>query len=254
MKKIMAAMGIAAAALALGGCQAIFGGGEGARADVSEIDMGDYFAVRIAAGRQHLKANRPTRAVTAFRQASYDPRYAGEAFNGMAIAYDRLGRPDLAQQYFERAVAAAPSDPRFSRNLARFQSRVPLEPEQRVAEADVALDVDIFAEAQRVAPTDIAVDAPVTISRPSTQLVKSAGSTVLVTRATTAEPAPVAELPRAATREAVINVERRLAAQQRVQHIRRNAQARKSYPIRVVLRDREQQTYPIRIDLTKSDD
>lgn len=110
-----------ALAVATAGCQGfpIFG------ANSPEVraspDMSSYFAQRLADGRRHLDAQRPGAALTAFRQASYHPGYAGDAFNGMAIAYDRLGRYDLAGRFFAQAVAAAPQDVRFARNASRFE-------------------------------------------------------------------------------------------------------------------------------------
>jgi tetratricopeptide (TPR) repeat protein len=75
----------------------------------------------LEAGRNHLLRQRPAQAVNAFRQASRDPALAGEAFNGMGVAYAKMGRPDLARRYFDLAVAADPHDARYQRNLARLE-------------------------------------------------------------------------------------------------------------------------------------
>lgn len=111
-----------ALAVATAGCQAfpIFGD----RSPDARVapDMSSYFEQRLADGRRHLEAQRPGAALTAFRQASYHPHYAGDALNGMAISYDRLGRYDLAQRFFAQAVTAAPEDARFARNAARFDA------------------------------------------------------------------------------------------------------------------------------------
>ncbi len=128
-RKAMAATGIVAASIALSGCQALFGPSFASRGEAQNVDMADYFEGRLAMGRLYLEKGLTTQAIIAFRQASYDPRFAGEAFNGMAIAYDQLGRGDLAHRYFNMAVAAAPQDDRFSRNLARLESRVPVMPD-----------------------------------------------------------------------------------------------------------------------------
>lgn len=84
-------------------------------------DMSSYIEQRIEEGREHLQSNRPGAAVVAFRQASYHGDYAGEAYNGMAIAYDMMGRYDLAERYFSAATNAAPEDMRFARNANRFE-------------------------------------------------------------------------------------------------------------------------------------
>ena len=105
----------------LAGCQSFpFHFGMQERATTAP-DMTSYFAQRIEDGRRHLIANRTGAALTAFRQASYHPDYAGAAYNGMAIAYDRLGRYDLAERFFAQAVEASPEDARFARNSARFE-------------------------------------------------------------------------------------------------------------------------------------
>ena len=115
-----------ALAMSLGGCQSLFGGTKFAsRADSAEpatVDMSAYFAERIEAGKAHLRNNRPTQAIVAFRQASYDAAYSADAYNGMGVAYARMGRADLAKRFFGMALAAAPHDERYARNLARLES------------------------------------------------------------------------------------------------------------------------------------
>lgn len=123
----MRKVGIVAAATGmalLGGC-AGFPGALGLGGDepvaLASVDVSSYFAQRLEDGRRELRANRPASAITAFRQASYHPDFAGPAYNGMAISYDMIGRFDLAQRFFAAAVEAAPEDARFARNLERFE-------------------------------------------------------------------------------------------------------------------------------------
>ncbi len=112
---------VCAAFLVTAGCQGFpFDMGIMDRADSVRPDMTSYFAQRIQDGRRHLHAQRPGAAITAFRQASYHPDFAGDAYNGMAIAYDRLGRYDLAERFFMQAVEVSPADERYARNAARF--------------------------------------------------------------------------------------------------------------------------------------
>lgn len=87
------------------------------------LDMSDYFDQRLEQGRQHLAANRPTLAIEAFRQASYDERNSADAYNGMAVAYTMLGRDDVAERLFLRAIEADPTEPKYARNLARLQGQ-----------------------------------------------------------------------------------------------------------------------------------
>ncbi len=91
-----------------------------------QTDMSGYFAERLEVGRAHLAAGRPTKAIEAFRQASYNNALAPEAFNGMAVAYSTLGRDDVARDLFARAADLDPTDQRYWRNLARVDERIML--------------------------------------------------------------------------------------------------------------------------------
>jgi len=140
-KLLLAALPLAA--LALSGCQALFGNENGAQmAEVSksEIDMTSYYAQRLAAGRQHLERGQVAAAANAFRQASYHPQYAAQAYNGMAIAYDRLGRDDLAERFFGLAIKTDPSEAAYARNFAMFRDEHPVSPEARPAMALAEVD------------------------------------------------------------------------------------------------------------------
>lgn len=114
------------AALTLSGCQ-LFNPGHGSslRSAQATPDMSSYFDQRLADGRRHLRAGRLASAITAYRQASYSADHTATAYNGLAIAYDRLGRADLARMYFEGALERAPENLAIARNLARFAARQP---------------------------------------------------------------------------------------------------------------------------------
>ncbi|NVD43536.1 tetratricopeptide repeat protein [Qipengyuania atrilutea] len=136
--KLFQAMPLALTVVALGGCQ-VFSGNQSSslRSSVAQPDVSSYFAQLLQEGRMHLRANRPGAAITAFRRASYDPASTAEAYNGLAIAYDRLGRHDVAEQFFARAVEADPTDERFARNASRFET-VMLARQEREANAQLA--------------------------------------------------------------------------------------------------------------------
>lgn len=243
-RKAMAATGIVAAALALSGCQAIFGPSTAARSDPQAVDMGDYFEGRLAVGRYYLEKGLTTQAITAFRQASYDPRFAGEAYNGMAIAYDQLGRTDLAHRYFNQAVAAAPNDDRFLRNLARLENRTPVLPDampqvQQVEMAQMALPElpAIAAEPELEKRGAITIGAkPATgiavAGRPASDAVRVSRSEVRVAPA--AAPVKAASPVRTAVRAESVSESRAVIAR-----ARRSAAARRGYPIRLVFNDNQ---------------
>lgn len=74
----------------------------------------------LAEGRAKLAFGQNGLAISAFRAALREQPESAEAYNGLGIAYDRIGRKDLAQRYFELAVAGAPDNAKFNGNLARF--------------------------------------------------------------------------------------------------------------------------------------
>lgn len=71
-------------------------------------------------GRVHLYANRTGLALEAFRNALANGEAPAPAYNGLGVAYARLGRPDLAETYFSRAMASDPANPHFAENFARL--------------------------------------------------------------------------------------------------------------------------------------
>ncbi len=125
--RFMSATAIAVS-LPLSGCGGMldFGTSKSASAvqESGALDMSEYFERRLAAGHRHLSQGRLSKALTAFRQAAGNESTTAAACNGLAIAYDRLGRTDLAEKYFKQAVSfAEPDDFRYARNLARFEGK-----------------------------------------------------------------------------------------------------------------------------------
>lgn len=117
-------MALATAPL-LAGCGSIFGGHHpGASAEqwmkyASEPE--GYAAAQLAEGRQALQDSQYGQAIIAFRNAQRFPETAAAAANGLGVAYAQIGRPDVAEHYFELAVSQAPDDRRFSTNLDRLR-------------------------------------------------------------------------------------------------------------------------------------
>ena len=146
----------ACAVVALSGCSASLDLA-GSPRSVQGADMSSYFDQRLDEGRRLLAAERPERAIDAFRQASYDHRLAPEAFNGMGVAYAMMGRTDVARRMFERAFEANPSDARILRNLARLDGIDPVAGEDRPR--SVSVDATIPAP-EAVIPVE-APPAPV---------------------------------------------------------------------------------------------
>lgn len=87
-------------------------------------------------GKNLLRAGNISAAVASFRIALIDPSARGEANNGLAVAYAKLGRADLAEQYFRAAIENDPANSKFAANLLRLQGQVLLarEREARASE------------------------------------------------------------------------------------------------------------------------
>jgi tetratricopeptide (TPR) repeat protein len=125
MRKSLASMTIAACAiLSLGGCKSIFSvfhpSSRGAHVLVDNKAEA-YAASQLVAGRQALEDGQFASAIGAFSSIRIVPGYEATAYNGLAIAYSNIGRPDLSEAYFTRAIALSPGDARFQRNLALFR-------------------------------------------------------------------------------------------------------------------------------------
>jgi len=75
------------------------------------------------AARQHLDAEQHGLAVGQFRELLISDPDSAFAHNGLAVAYDAIGRTDLARRRFERARLLAPENATYARNVARLASR-----------------------------------------------------------------------------------------------------------------------------------
>lgn len=158
-------------------------------------------------------------AVDAYRKAIRHNPGNASAYNGLAIAYDQLGRHDLSRRYYELALAYAPREGKYYRNLARSLERQGLKNEAAriLAQMDAG---EALAPAPAAAPEQASfrslaqiaseqaaafADAATGAIRPHLERL-SMGEVLLETRAEPAPvmaahsitvPIPVAEAPRA---------------------------------------------------------
>ena len=179
----------AAVAMSLSGCQGIwntlgFGGpkDEIRRADASQPLFG---AEELEQGRLALKADHPARAIQMFRLAAMDEKSAPDAFNGLGVAYAKLGRADLAERYFQMAVSLDSSNPKFAANLDRFyNSRLgtsarALAMREQQAQAVLAKAADAAAEQGLLAPVEQAAverRGAVTLERAPVRITRTSGN------------------------------------------------------------------------------
>ena len=242
MRKVTFAILLASSSMMLGGCQQLGSmfASRPASTQTASLDMSSYFAERLETGRRELLAHRPSQAVTAFRQASYDPATAAEAYNGMAIAYAQMGREDLARRFFMAALQANPGDERFVRNLARLDNGRPTAgPINAFAASEApAAELPPTAAATAAAPAPAANAA---ISRVSNREVSLAR--------------PVADARRPAEVHISTMPTRTASLSSRVTVEGAPPRGRApAYPVRVVLADApaRQPQYPVRIELPQT--
>ena len=122
MKQAIKIATVVSAAIALSGCQSFINKlGFGPKEQPSRAEAGSPFgSEELEKGRAALKAGNPATAITQFRMAAMNEATAPDAFNGIAVAYAKLGRADLAERYFKMAVTMDANNPRYAANLARF--------------------------------------------------------------------------------------------------------------------------------------
>lgn len=112
---------VALAATMLTGCQSIFG--QRARLEVrpaGQEQTAAAAAIALEEGRQALIRGEVGTAIVALRKAQMDPATTAPALNALGAAYAMLGRGDLAEHYFNEAIAADPNEPKYAANLARY--------------------------------------------------------------------------------------------------------------------------------------
>jgi len=177
------------AAFALSGCQGFvdkfsFGGKGAQRAEASAAVFGND---ELENGRAALKAGYPAAAIQQFRMAALNEDVAADAFNGLGVAYAKLGRADLAERYFKMAVSLDGSNPKFAANLDRFYNSAlgnsvrALAMRKKEAEAQlaaVAADAEARGLLDPVAVTDRR--GAVTLERPAVNLTRTSGRELMI--------------------------------------------------------------------------
>lgn len=71
-------------------------------------------------GRRQLGSGQTGIAIESFQRALASGESIAPAVNGLGVAYARLERFDLAQRYFEQAMASDPTNPQYAENLTRL--------------------------------------------------------------------------------------------------------------------------------------
>lgn len=154
----------------------------------------DGGAGALAEGRTHLLAGNAAQAISSFRLALSADQSSVAAYSGLGIAYDRLGRSDLARRHFETALSLDPDAADVAYNLGyslhlagEHRAAVPWlqrasgGSDDRAAAASRRLLAVIAArlEADAIAPVVVAPSGPARVASARIEMA-SIGEAVLV--------------------------------------------------------------------------
>ena len=114
-------------------------------------------------GRAQLDAGLDALAIESFRTEIRFNTDNVDAYNGLAVAYGRIGRNDLAQRYFEIALAKDPMNVKVQANLAKLPGNENIEirqasispPPEPVEPVAITADAGIMTEERSVASLDL---------------------------------------------------------------------------------------------------
>lgn len=158
----------------------------------------------VGAGNALVSRGQYGLAIAAYRRVLRLDPANGPALEGLAISYELLGRADLADRYYQEALALAPRNPRIYQNFAAFlrAQRRDAEAAQLMADMRIALpgavaDEPVPAPAARAEVAPVATAVAVA-AEPDVRLIKqSERATLVVTvpRATAPVAKPAAEEP-----------------------------------------------------------
>ena len=132
MNNFNKALLLVAASVSLAGCQ-LFTGGKSHMAHLKG-DASRSLAT-LEEGRTFLRDGQIAAALASFKIAQLDVATRADATNGLAVAYAKLGRPDLARRYFMLALSLDPGNTVYAANLLRLQRNTALAEREEAAPA-----------------------------------------------------------------------------------------------------------------------
>ncbi|HEV7232720.1 MAG TPA: tetratricopeptide repeat protein, partial [Sphingorhabdus sp.] len=106
-------------------------------------------------GRAQLDAGLDALAIESFRAETRINPDSADAYNGLAVAYGRIGRDDLAQRYFETALAKDPMNAKASANLALLSGGDMVQPPQLAVTEPVDLPAPVAIVDVMAATTEL---------------------------------------------------------------------------------------------------
>ena len=182
-KPMLRAVVCTVALISLSGCESFvsalgFGPKEAPKRAEASMPFGSS---ELERGRMALKAGYPANAIQQFRMAALNPETAGDAYNGLGVAYAKLGRADLAERYFKMALSIDGNDPRYAANLQRFynsplgNSSRALAMREKEAEGQIEKLAEIAEDQGMLEPATRQAErrGPVTLERPEVRVVRT---------------------------------------------------------------------------------
>lgn len=146
---------------------------------------------QLTAGRQALGERSYAAAIKAFRAASIEPALQPAAQNGLGVAFAGIGRTDLAEQHFRKAISLDPANAKYEENLARLYREKLAADQLRRSRTEAhrrALAARNLAETKRRFANGISVMAP------ANRIVRSDDGTVSIRSVHLDPPASLATL------------------------------------------------------------
>lgn len=250
------------AALTLSGCQGFLHSfAFNKKAERVEAPAAVFGQEELEQGRLALKSGHPARAIQQFRMAALNQETAPDAFNGLGVAYAKLGRADLAERYFKAAVTMDSSNPKFAANLDKFYrsplgtSAMALAMRQKEAAAQLAA-AEKAAKEQGLLEQEVAVErrGAVTLEKPAVTLARTSNRELrIATRSPGAEAGDRQTLPTVAIRNPTPAKDEEAIEQ--AADTAEDKPAKKAAPPRISMlgMTASSDSYPVRIRLAKPD-
>jgi tetratricopeptide (TPR) repeat protein len=130
------------------------------RAIANAFEMRGDADAALAQARFNFDAGNYALAISGFRNALRREPANAEAYIGLSQSYDRLGRFDLAQRYYQEGLALSPDDPNLRRSYAAALRARNMEAQAR------AIEESRQARAENAEPTPSMASASITIELP----------------------------------------------------------------------------------------
>lgn len=122
-KRHLAKLLVTISMLSLGGCKFFgglhFSGNSHDKAASSEFAQVTY-GPATQHGREYLRSNLIGLAIESFNLALGSGEDPAAAYNGLGVAYSRLGRADLGYRFFKKATMSDPANPVYAQNLVKL--------------------------------------------------------------------------------------------------------------------------------------